>query len=135
MERLRVARGRVAGWLRLRNAVLFGLLILSILTPSAFVHYLLCPAEGTGDGPQAQQFFLQRKLGFVYLISAPWCTQPLIRGFRRLERGIGPGLMISTSMGNWVTNDSRVAEKQAARQKDNGRVGDSRLGWRGEKRG
>lgn len=84
--------------------------------------------EGTEDGPQAQQFFLQRKLGFVYLLSDPWCTQPLIRGLRRLERGV------STSMGNWATKDSRVAREQGARQKDNGRVGDSRLGWRGEKR-
>lgn len=61
--------------------------------------------------------------------------QAINKGFRRLERGIGPGLMVSTSMGNWATNDYRVAGEQGVRQKDNGRVGDSRLGWRGEKRG
>lgn len=32
-------------------------------------------------------------------------------------------------------NDSRMGGVQGARQKDNGRVGDSLLGWRGEEKG
>lgn len=50
-----------------------------------------------------------------------------------LERGIGPGLTVSTSMGDQTANDSRVAGVQEARQRDNGRVDDSLLGWRERK--
>lgn len=35
---------------------------------------------------------------FVFLIFDLWCTQPLIMGFRGLERDMGPTLMVSTSM-------------------------------------
>lgn len=82
--------------------------------PDAFC---ICPlpalsCRGDWRWPSGSAALLQRKLGFVYLISDLWCTQPLIRGFRRLERGLGPGLMVSTFMGNWATNDSRVAGEQ-----------------------
>lgn len=72
---------------------------------------------------------------FVFLIFDLWCTQPLIMGFRGLERDMGPTLMVSTSMGNWTANVSRVAGVQGAGQEDNGLVDDSLLGWRGEERG
>lgn len=99
MERgLRFAGERDAGCFEPRSAALFGLLVLSILAPLCI--YLLpplcCPKE-LENGSQD----LHRKLGFVCVISDPCAhSHYLIRALGRLERGMGPGLMVSTSMGN-----------------------------------
>lgn len=78
-----------------------GLLGLSVLAFFAFVHYLtlLCPDKGAGrTALQIGSTSCRGSSVFVYLNFALWGMQPLIRGFRRLQRGMGPGPMVSTSM-------------------------------------